>query len=352
MSDSVPINGRNGGKTENASFDMDSIRIWSIILAGGNGERMAELTHRWMGRSIPKQYCAFVGRRSMLEHTLLRADNWSACERQLVIVAAAHRNEALPLLAGRRSRKVILQPANRDTLPGIFLPLTHVVARDSKATVLIFPSDHFIYPERKFVPVVNHAVQAVEELSDRIVIVGAPADSQELEYGWVCPGDAIWTSKEHSIRSVKRFLEKPSAPLASQAMACGGLWNTFIMAAKAETLWQLGWDYAPEVLKHFERLAEAIGTSREQETIEAIYEIMPARNFSYSLLTPAASRIGVISMEGVTWSDWGREERIVQTLARIGKVPNFPVMLASGKGTAGPAANDSLQESHNVRISA
>jgi hypothetical protein len=47
---------------------------WSIILAGGDGERISADTHRWKGRAIPKQYCAFAGKRSMLQHTLARAD--------------------------------------------------------------------------------------------------------------------------------------------------------------------------------------------------------------------------------------------------------------------------------------
>lgn len=124
---------------------------------------------------------------------------------------------------------------------------------------------------------------------------------------------------------------------ASEAMSCGGLWNTMIMVAKVETLWQLGWHYCPEVMKHFERLGAAIGTSREEGTLEAIYEVMPSRNFSSGLLTPAAGRIGVIPMEGIMWSDWGRKERIVETLGRIGKIPNFlmgPAIVNKGQKQA------------------
>ena len=102
-----------------------------------------------------------------------------------------------------------------------------------------------------------------------------------------------------------------------------------IVVAKIKTLWQLGCHYCPEVLRHFERLGSAIGTSWEEATLEAIYEVMPSRNFSSDLLTPAAGRTGVIPMEGVMWSDWGRKERIVETLGCIGKLPNFPMAPAT-----------------------
>jgi hypothetical protein len=49
-----------------------SDQLWSIILAGGEGTRLRSLVHRWLGRPKPKQYCAFVGTRSLFQHTLDR----------------------------------------------------------------------------------------------------------------------------------------------------------------------------------------------------------------------------------------------------------------------------------------
>ena len=49
-------------------------RLWSVILAGGEGQRMRALIQRWLGSHKPKQYCTFVGNRSMFQHTLDRTD--------------------------------------------------------------------------------------------------------------------------------------------------------------------------------------------------------------------------------------------------------------------------------------
>jgi hypothetical protein len=96
-------------------------------------------------------------------------------------------------------------------------------------------------------------------------------------------------------------------------------------------LWQLGWKHFPEIMRLFTRFQNAIGTSSEGAILDAIYEIMPSRNFSRDLLTPAASQIGVMLMERVLWSDWGCEGRIVDTLDLIGKEPNFPMESLSGR---------------------
>lgn len=40
--------------------------LWTVILAGGNGERLKSFVQGFFGRERPKQYCAFVGTRTML----------------------------------------------------------------------------------------------------------------------------------------------------------------------------------------------------------------------------------------------------------------------------------------------
>src|SRR5688572_33404456 len=124
--------------------------LWSIVLAGGEGVRLRPLIERWLGGHRPKQYCTFVGTRSLFQHTLDRADLLTRPERKVVLVAAGHRKEACQQLQGRLAARVVLQPLNRDTAPGVFLPLTYVRAANHDATVVIYPSDHFINPEERF----------------------------------------------------------------------------------------------------------------------------------------------------------------------------------------------------------
>lgn len=302
-------------------------RPWSIVLAGGRGERLASFTERWLGRPVPKQYCAFVGGRSMLQHTLDRASRVSSLEDIVTVVAREHKGYWRNQVRGELARGLVTQPVNRDTAAGIFLPLARVRAMDPDAAVAIFPSDHFIYPESRFVAAVETALRAAGELPERLILLGVRPDGPEPDYGWVFRGrellnlEGLEGLEGRRVHAVRTFLEKPSAEDARAAREEGALWNTLIMAAKVETFWRLGWRYLPELMFRFESYVEAIGTPMEDAVLSSIYADMPIRNFSSDLLQRARTEVGAIELEGVLWSDWGRAERIAETLARLGKRP-------------------------------
>src|SRR3990172_2715222 len=140
----------------------DSGHLWSIVLAGGEGERTRAFVEEWLGYHKPKHYCVFAGTRSLFQHTIDRADALGSPERRVVVAAPEHRGHLLEQLAGRGEGRVLFQPKNRGTAPGVFLGVTYVLARDPNATVVIYPSDHFVYPESAFLNVVANAVRAAE----------------------------------------------------------------------------------------------------------------------------------------------------------------------------------------------
>lgn len=299
--------------------------LWSIVLAGGEGTRVSSFVQRWLGKQRPKQFCTFVGTRSLLQHTLDRAARLAPVERSVLVVAQAHRQEAMAQLEGREVGTLLFQPANRDTAAGVFLPLTYIHARDPHATVVIYPSDHFVYPEEKFLDTVRQAVRAAELLRDRIVLLGVAPDRLELDYGWILPGQRLPRAGRKLVQTVQRFLEKPTAQQADEALSSHALWNTMVMTAKVETFWQLGRQCFPDLMKRFERLGRAIGTSEEARVMDAIYQDMPARNFSSDLLQQVPDRVAVTELTNALWSDWGRPERIADALRRIDRTPAFPL---------------------------
>lgn len=293
--------------------------LWSVILAGGEGERTRPWIESWLGRHRPKQYCTFVGSRSMFQHTVDRADRLTLPGHRVAVIASSHAAEVGRQLAGRDPGIVALQPANRDTGSGALLALAHVRALDPSATVVIYPSDHFIYPEDRFIEVVSRAVSAAESLDERLVLLGVEPDRPETDYGWMETGPAIETAGAESVWSVRSFLEKPSEARARRAMDSGALWNTLVLAARVQTIWRMGWRCIPELMHHFEHVSRIVGTPLEQKTIDEIYRYLPSRSFSSDLLARIPERIAAIELQGVLWSDWGTPDRILETLRTIGK---------------------------------
>jgi mannose-1-phosphate guanylyltransferase len=299
--------------------------VWSIILAGGEGERRKPLVLRWLGRHRPKQYCTFVGNRSMFEHTVDRAIQIASPERTVIVAARHHRNETREQLIGRPIGKLIHQPMNRETAAGIFLPLSYVRARDPQALVVIQPSDHFIYPERRFLTTVRQAVASTDKAPDRLLLLGVQPDRLETEYGWIQRGPRLNGSLDHPVHQVSSFLEKPELTLADAALRAGGLWNTLVLTASVETLWNAGWACFPDMMPLFEQLAPSWDSQDESAVIENVYLPMPKHNFSSQLLQQLPDRVSVMELTGVLWSDWGKPERIAETIRRIGKTPAFPL---------------------------
>jgi mannose-1-phosphate guanylyltransferase len=295
---------------------------WAIVLAGGEGERLRPFIKRWLGRHRPKQYCAFSGGKTMLEHTFSRAAGLVPPERTLTVIGRGHRDFLGPASSYGR---IVEQPDNRDTAPGLFLPALHVLEADPEATLLIFPSDHFIAPGGVFLDRMRQAVELAERREDRLILLGAVPDGPETDFGWIEPGPL---DADDGSRPVASFLEKPNERDAAMFFRDAYLWNTMIMAVKARTLWRMGRRLLPALIKTLEGLRGALGTSREAAALAKAYERMPPINFSKAILERCPEETLVMPMHGVEWSDWGRPARISQTLRHSGRRSRFPESLA------------------------
>lgn len=299
--------------------------VWSIVLARGDGERVKSFVLRWLGRPRPKQYCTFVGSRSMFEHTLDRATQIASVQRTVVVAARHHRHEMLDQPLAHRIHKLIEQPINRDTGSGIFLPLSYVRVHDPHALVVIQPSDHFVFPEQRFLETVRQSVASAEGMPDRLMLLGVQPDRLETEYGWIQRGARLNGFSAQPVHAVSSFLEKPETVQADASLRSGGLWNTLVLTATVKALWQAGWTCFPDMMPLFERLGSAWDTPSESAVLEDVYRGMPMHNFSSHLLQQVPDRVAVMELTGVLWSDWGRPERIAESIRRLGKTPVFPL---------------------------
>ena len=299
--------------------------VWAIVLAGGNGERFKELAEKLYGYPRCKQYCAILGGRSMIQHTLARTEYLIPPERTLVVVSEDHREEVLEQLADRHDRTILFQPQNRDTAAGVLLPLTWIARRDPEAVVVILPSDHFVLEEARFMAYVLRAKRLVEMTQSLCVLLGMDAETPETSYGWIEP---LNLAERTGVLRVKGFYEKPAPPMAECLYRSGCLWNTLVMVARAATLLQMYKEHLPDVYRCFHRLAPLLGTVEEKDALEEAYATMPAISISHGLLQRNPANLRALRVSGVLWSDWGSPNRVRQTLERIGRLYELASRLA------------------------
>jgi mannose-1-phosphate guanylyltransferase len=281
--------------------------LWTIILAGGEGVRLRQLTRALHGEELPKQFAMIHGGRSLLQWTVARALRWSAPERLVVVVAAEREALARRQLADFGAVDVVAQPSNRGTGPGMLLPLSRIMARDPKARVVVLPSDHYVRDEAKFERSIRVATVASGE---QVALLGAVPDHAETQYGWIVTGRTL-AAQRGSV--ITHFCEKPPAALAERLFRQGALWNTFIMAGAVRHFWALAAEHLPAALSLFERYREAVDRPAERAVLQQIYDYMPVSDFSRDLLQKA-SGLRAVPLDECGWSDWGTPERVLESL--------------------------------------
>jgi mannose-1-phosphate guanylyltransferase len=221
---------------------------------------------------------------------------------------------------------MVIQPKNKDTAPGLLLPLIYLHRRYPDAAVAIFPSDHFIVEEDVFIRHVDLAFQLVEQDGSRIVLLGVEPNAPEPEYGYIVPGEKIKEPGLASARKVEMFVEKPAVGTAKKIVRIGALWNTLVMVFQLTTLMNVFRRATPELYRSFQPIVKAIGTADEQRVLKAVYDELSPINFSTSVLEvlPFEYRqdLLVLPVRGVTWSDWGSADRLLTGLKKMSQVEN------------------------------
>ena len=295
-----------------------------IVLAGGEGKRLRSFVQRAWGTTLPKQYVSFVGTRSMLEHTFHRAEKLIRPERLFTVISEDHLKyaEVQRQLANRRRDTIVVQPQNKETAPGLLLPLIHLYKRYPHSTVVVFPSDHFIQEENRFMLYVYRAFRFVEKDPSKMVLLGVEPDSPEPEYGYILPGQEVADSFALGVSEISSFIEKPTPNSARTIIRNGGLWNTMVMIFNPAYLLNRVREMATAFYGSFQRIEEALGKPHFPDVVQDVYRELTPTNFSKSVLEVLsekhASGLTVLPLRGVHWSDWGSKQRILSTLKKIG----------------------------------
>ena len=274
--------------------------LWGIVLAAGEGTRAQEFLRRLCGGRGIKQFCVITGQRSLLQHTLARVERLIPRERILVVVSRDHRDEVRQQLAHWPNHNVLFLPANRDTAPGILLPLMHVMRRDPEAIVASFPSDHFIMDEDRFAATVARAAAEARRFPRELLLLGMTPDRAEEGYGWIEPAGAEAGRDSHAVH---KFWEKSALADARVLMARGAVWNTFVFVAQSATLWRLFRRAAPDLCNIFNTIYPLLDSSHAALLTAHAYQIMPPLNFSSGVCEPLAPWLRVLPVPECGWSD-------------------------------------------------
>jgi len=200
-------------------------KTWAIVLAGGDGNRLRDLTMTRSGVAIPKQFCSLRGGACLLQLALARAARVAPAQRICVVVAAQHQHWWSAPLDFLPRRNVAVQPANRGTAFGILLPLLDVLVRDPNATVVLLPADHYSFDEATMPCSLKQAAELARADAEALYILGAEPSEPDPELGYIVPADR---NRDKPSRVV-RFVEKPDLDRAYALLNEGALRNVLFL---------------------------------------------------------------------------------------------------------------------------
>ncbi|HAP34853.1 MAG TPA: hypothetical protein DCQ28_02510 [Bacteroidetes bacterium] len=291
--------------------------LWGIVLAGGSGARLKAFTRSLYNHDRPKQYCAFVGSRTMVQHTIDRVTLLIDRKHMLIVVTEKHHQFVREQLNTFPTENIIVQPCNRETAPAVLLPVVQLHGRYPQSVAAIFPSDHFILDETKFMEYVQRAYTFVSKNPEIVVALGVRPDQFDDGYGWMKQGDEVQSFDRGSMYNVNSFIEKPHSFALSHSNISEYFWNTFVLVGKTETLLKHFQQRTPQLYDFFSPLKISHDDKEKQRLINAAYHRIPSINFSKSILEKIPYSLRVMDISDVHWSDWGEEHRIKHDVQRF-----------------------------------
>ena len=285
--------------------------IWAIVLAAGDGTRLASLATDDRGNVVPKQFCSLNGGPSLLRKALQRALRIVPRSQVCAVVTRKHEPYWRPMLRSLPPANVIVEPRNCGTANGVLHGVLRIIERDPHSRIVFLPADHHVRNERPLAESVR--IAAALNAHEGLVLIGIVPDEVDPELGYIIPG----TSLGDGTRRVEEFIEKPPHTIAQDLIARGALWNSFIFAAHAASLISLMRARLPAIV-------DGMATAREADarrgqgtgTLEEFYQSLPTVDFSRSVLQDAELVLRVVTARACGWTDLGTPRRVAEVLQR------------------------------------
>lgn len=210
---------------------------------------------------------------------------------------AAYRQLVLEQIPELRPEQVLCEPVGRNTAPCIAYAAFRLGALEPASTMVVAPSDHFIFDEEEFRRNITSCMEFAET-RDALVTIGIRPSRPDTGYGY------IQTAVAGEISPVASFREKPDLKTAMSYLAAGNyLWNAGIFVWSTRSILAALERHLPEVYNLFAGRAAEFATPDERQAVEEIFARCPSISIDYGVLE-RADNVFVRSSD-FGWNDVG-----------------------------------------------
>jgi len=280
-----------------------------VILSGGSGTRLWPLSRE----QYPKQLLQLTGQRSLLQETACRLEGFSGpavvAGEPIVVSNEEYRFITAEQMrsAGHPTRRILLEPAGRNTAPALTLAALQAQRDIGEDTLLlVMPADHVIKNIDAFHLAITTGLRAAGQ--GAMVTFGILPERAESGYGYIRAGAV----EQPDIHAIAAFVEKPDQHTAETYVSSGDyLWNSGLFLVSASS-WLKAIDFfAPQIAAACRQAVDAAVQDADFIRIDAdAFLRSPADSIDYAVMEKlvAAPEAGVaprVVPMSVGWSDVG-----------------------------------------------
>jgi mannose-1-phosphate guanylyltransferase len=304
----------------------DMANGWAVVMAGGDGARLRNLTTTQDGVVIPKQYCSLGRSDCLLQDAVKRAQRVVTPAHVCSVVASQHRRWWSTALSPSSEANIFVQPQNKGTGYGIMLALLKLERINPAAIVTLLPADHYFKDEAQIVRVLRSAANMASENREHIYLLGTEPDGPDGELGYILPAGSV---PRNGAADVVGFTEKPELSYARELIRLGALWNLFILVGGIGALLEL-------FEESHSRQVAAMGAALDRQAagdsnaLRDLYATIEPIDFSRDVLELQANQLRLMVVPRCGWTDLGTPQRVEATVRHLSAASaiSLPVMRA------------------------
>ncbi len=315
--------------------------LHAVVMAGGSGTRFWPRSTE----DHPKQFLNIFGDRTMLQSTVDRIESLVPAERVWIITNDKYVDLVQEQLPNVPTQNIVGEPVGRNTAPCVAAAATLIHDRDPDATMVVLPADHLISDTETFLSILESA-ESKASSDNSLVTIGIKPDRPETGYGYIeFDEQHSDTFKNHNVKRVKQFREKPDRETAETFINAGNfLWNSGMFVWQANTILNEFAQHLPDIAEEINKLQSSLNEKKQKDSIDAFYHACPSISIDYGIMEQSDSVFVVPGSFG--WNDVG-SWRAVYDLRPKDKDGN---VIESEHATLAHAKNNFIQSSSGKMI--
>lgn len=279
-----------------------------VVICGGRGVRLWPLSRQ----DYPKPFIQLPQQRQPLirdTYSRLRCEGMPSVAAVVTVTEAGY----VPYCQSAYNDAnldyphiIVAEPNGANTAAAIASAAKVVQDRfGDESVMVVMPADHLIDNHQNLAQTFS---AAVENVADKVGLIGILPDCPHTGYGYIRRGRAI----NKDMFEVVTFIEKPDKDRAQQLLdEQNTFWNSGIFCLTAATALAELQRHAPDIFGQIENIYRECDMGGDVIAPDvALYRQLPSRSFDYAVAEKTDNAI-ILSGEGIGWSDMGTWQTVL-----------------------------------------